>query len=315
MSGIDRSGVDVGLLQTLVAVMEAGGVTAAALRLGVSQSAVSHQLDRLRAAVDDPLFVRSGRGVAPTARAEDLAVRARELLVELDQFTRIGAFDPAHWQAVFVIAANTLQRDVLMPALVATLRQQAPGVNLRIVPSGVPTTAMLRSDQVQLVITPRPPHGEDILQLHLFSDRYRIFYDPTIRAAPADLAEYLAAEHVSVLYNLQSRLAFDDEAEERGVQRRFRVTVPGFDGLATFVRGSDLLTTAPGLLSRTVLRDLAHAPLPFVATPLPMFMVWHIRHRSDPAHRWVRRQIEAQARQLWNPRPGFADSPGPTPEP
>ena len=296
MNAVDRSGLDVALLETLVAVVDAGGITAAAGRLGVTQSAVSHQVERLRRVVDDELFVRSGRGVVPTQRAGDLAQRARELLAELAQFPRVGEFEPERWEMTFTIAANVLQRDALLPALLERVRERAPGLVLRVVPSGVPTTAMLRGDQVHLVLSPRPPEGEDILRLHLFAAHYRVFHDPTVRAAPADLAEYLAAEHATVAYEDRSRLAFDDELERRGVHRRFRVLVPGFDALAAFVRGTPLLASAPGLLARTTLAGLAHTPLPFEAEPTPMHMAWHARYRNDPAHRWVRRELTTIAR-------------------
>lgn len=296
MNAIDRSGMDIRLLETLVAVVDAGGITAAAGRLGVTQSAVSHQVERLRRLVDDELFVRSGRGVVPTQRAGDLAQRARELLAELAQFPRLGTFDPQRWEMTFTIAANVLQRDTLLPALLERVRERAPGLVLRVVPSGVPTTAMLRGDSVHLVLTPRPPDGEDILRLHLFSARYRVFYDPALRAAPEGLADYLAAEHATVAYEDQSRLAFDEELERQGIHRRFRVLVPGFDSLAVFVRGTPLVTTAPGLLARTALTGLAHAPLPFPAQPAPMHMAWHTRYRDDPAHRWVRRELTTIAR-------------------
>ena len=82
MSDFDALKVDARLLQLLVAVVEAGSITGAAQRLGVTQSAVSHLLDKLRLALDDPLFVKSGRGIVPTARAEALAPQAREVVFE-----------------------------------------------------------------------------------------------------------------------------------------------------------------------------------------------------------------------------------------
>jgi DNA-binding transcriptional LysR family regulator len=293
MSDVDWSALDVALLETLVAVAEVGTVTGAAVRLGVTQSAVSHQLEKLRGIVRDPLFVRSGRGVVATARAEMLADRARELLVELEQFTRLGTFDPGQWQTTFTVAANDFQRDLLLPRLVARLRSQAPGVSLRVIPSDVPTPAMLRNDQAQLVLSPRPPEGSDILYQRLFEDRFRVFYDPAVREAPADLGEYLDAEHVTVVYEPRRQLSFDEDLERRGMARRFRVTVPGFAGVASFLRGSDLLATAPGLLRHDLLRGLADGRMPVRAAALPMFLIWHERHRADPAHRWVRDQVLA----------------------
>lgn len=292
MSKSDWSDLDARLLQLLLAVLETGSITAAAIQLGVTQSAVSHLLNKLRRITGDALFVKSGRGIVPTARAEALAAQARELLRELERFARSGEFDPARWQTTFTVAANEFQRDMLLPALMARLRAQAPGVALRVIPSGVPTLEMLRHEHCQLIISPRPPEGSDILQKRLFEDRYRVFYDPAVRAAPRGKADYLAADHITVLYEPRRALDLDQWLAARGVQRRFVVMVPGFAGLPAFLHGSDLLATAPGLLRSHALRGLASAKPPVPCPPLPMYMIWHLRHQHDAAHRWLRGQLE-----------------------
>lgn len=293
MRKLDWSDLDVRLLQLLVAVVESGSITGAAQQLDVTQSAVSHQLDKLRAIAQDPLFVKSGRGIVATAHAEALAVQARELLRQIERFARGGEFDPARWQSRITIAANDLQRDLLLPGLMQRLRAQAPGLSLRVIPSGVPRLEMLRSDDCQLIISPRPPEGGDIMQKRLFEDRYRVFYDPQVRDAPRDLADYLASEHVSVLYEPNRSLDLDELLQQQGLQRRMRVLVPGFAGLPPFLRGSDLLATAPGMLQHQLLSGLASVEPPMPCPAMPMYLIWHQRHQQDAAHRWLREQLEA----------------------
>ncbi len=186
MSRFDHSDLDGHLLTLLVAVVEERSVTRAAQRLGVSQSAVSHLLDKLRAIVGDPLVVRSGRGIVPTARAELLADRARPLLDDLRGFVSAGGFDPARLRGPVVVAANDLQRDLLMPGLLRQLQAAAPGASLQVIPSGVPGAELLRDAQCQLLLTPRPPAAADLVQKRLFTDRYAVFYDP---ACPSDLRQ------------------------------------------------------------------------------------------------------------------------------
>ena len=293
MSKFDYSDLDGHLLQLLLAVVEAGSITGAAQRLGVTQSAVSHLLDKLRGITGDPLFVKSGRGIVATKRAEQLAVPARELLAGMARFTMSGDFEPARWQTTFTIAANDFQRDVLLPPLMARLRAQAPGVALRVMSSDIPSLEMLRHERCQLVISPRPPDGADILQKRLFEDSYRVFYDPEQRSAPATKAEYLAAEHITVVYEPRRALDLDQWLLARGVQRNFRVMVPGFAGLASFIRGSQLVATAPGLLQSHLLRGLASNAVPLPCPTLPMYLIWHMRHQHDAAHRWLRGELEA----------------------
>ena len=299
MSAFDHSDLDGRLLQLLLAVVEERSVTRAAERLGVTQSAVSHLLDKLRAIVGDPLVVKAGRGIVPTARAESLAERARVLLEDLRGFATPEGFDPATLKAGFTIAANDLQCDLLLPPLLRRLRARSPGVTLRVIPSGVPQAELLRAEACQLVISPRPPDAADLLQRRLFADRYVVFFDAAVRAAPRDLGEYLAAEHLTVVYEPRRRLDIDRVlADELKLARRFVASVPGFAGIAPFLRGTACLATLPSLLQLELMRDFAAAPLPLTVPEMPMFMIWHARRQSDPVHRWLRDELLAVAQAL-----------------
>jgi DNA-binding transcriptional LysR family regulator len=292
MSDFDHLDLDGRLLALLVAVVEERSVTRAAQRLEVSQSAVSHLLDKLRGIVGDPLVVRSGRGIVPTARAELLAQRARPLLDELRGFVSAGGFDPARLQGPVVIAANDLQRDLLLPALLDRLRVQAPAASLQVLPSGVPGAELLRDGQCQLLITPRPPDAADLVQKRLFSDRHVVFHDAAVRTAPASLADYLAADHVTVVYHPHRQLDLDQALARQGVQRRVVASVPTHAGVPALLRGSARIATAPSLLAHGLFSALAMAEPPLPCPPLPMFLVWHVRHQADPLQAWLRRLIE-----------------------
>lgn len=298
MNHFDHYDLDGHLLRLLLAVAEERSVTRAAQRLGLTQSAVSHALDKLRAIVGDPLFVRSGRGIVATARAEALAQQARLLLEDLRGFTTLGGFDPARFEGQVTIAANDLQRDLLLPPLLRRLRAQAPGLTLRVIPSGVPTPEMLRDGLCQLVLSPRPPEAADLLQRRLFEDRYAVFFDDQVRTAPASLADYLAAEHVTVVYEPRRALDLDQWLLDQGVQRRFAAAVPGFAGVLAFVRGSAWLATAPSRLADGLLHGLGRAAPPLPCPALPMYLIWHARHQADPLHQWLRRALDEVAATL-----------------
>ena len=288
MKNFNHLDLDGHLLHLLCTVIEQGSVTAAANTLGITQSAVSHQLERLRVILGDALFVKSGRGIVPTARAEALALHAQGLLTELQGFVHSGAFEPARLTQCFTIAANDLQRDLLLPKLLNRLQAQAPGVTLRVVPSDVPSADMLRAQDCQLVISPRPPDATDIKHKRLFADSYRVFYDPKVRKAPRSLKAYEAAEHITVVHQPRRSLDIDDLLLKKGVQRRFTATLSSFAGVAAFVTGTERLATLPGLLRQGLLRGLADAPTPFDTPDMPMYAIWHIRHQQDPVHIWLR---------------------------
>jgi DNA-binding transcriptional LysR family regulator len=310
MSHLDRSwdhlDLDGHLLQLLLAVVEEGSINAAAQRLGVTQPAVNQLLDKLRAIVGDPLFVKSGRGIVATARALALAQQARDLVDGLRDFAAAGSFDPSQAQGQISIAANDLQSHLLLPRLLHRLRAMAPRLTLRVIPSGVPTALMLREEHCQLVISPRPPEASDVLQKRLFADRYRVFYDELVRDAPVGLNDYLGAEHVTVLYEPRRLLDIDEWLLSQGLQRQIVVQVPGVSGIAPFLRGSALLATLPSLLGVELLRGFASTDLPVRGPEMPMFMIWHLRHQHDPMQRWLRGELEGVARELG---PGTGGSP------
>ena len=264
MNDFDHYDLDGHALRLFLAVLDTGSVTGAADELSVTQSAVSHALQKLRAIVRDPLFVKSGRGIVATAHAQSLAPRARDLLANMQDFSRGAHFHPATADLSLVIAANDLQRDLLLPGFSLALEGAVRRLSLRIVPSDAPTADILRDGTCDLLITPFPPEGADILQRNLFRDEYVCFYDPACRAPPASKAEYLAARHVTVVYPDRTKLVFDTAMEKAGFSRDFATApVPGRP------KGADLA----------------------------MSLVWRRRDAQDPAMTFIRNLMFRQARE------------------
>lgn len=295
MNSIDTFNLDIRSLSTFIAVLDEGSVSRAAVRLGVSQSAVSHTLERLRQALGDPLFVKSGRGIVSTRYAVQAAPHIRQILDDLHSLSSGPPFTPASAEFTFTIAANDYQRDLLLPGLLSVLRRDAPGIRLQVIPSGIPTAEMLRKDLCDLIISPHAPEATDIMQRGLMADRMVVFYDPDHRQAPDSLADYLKADHIGILFGTGEKTALEDSLSARGLTRRTVVTVANFSGLSGFLRGTDMLATAPQRMSEHLLRDFATAPLPFEYKPFTMLMLWHKRNQNDPAHRWIRNHVNGVA--------------------
>lgn len=294
----DAPALDARHLRLLVALEQCGSVGAAALRLGVTPSAVSHLMHSLRAASGDVLLVKRGRGVVLTERARELAQGALPLLQALNALVAPSHFDPQSWQGVLHVAANDFQRELLGPPWLRRMRALAPQLSLHVRASDVPSLALLRSTHCDLAISPRPPEGSDVRAQRLFADRHVVFYDRAVRSAPADLAQYLQADHVGVRYADGRAMALDDWLLAQGVQRRWAALLPGLGALAGFVRGSNWLASAPALLAHGPMAGLASAALPLPAPEMPMYLIWHERHHADPAHRWARAQLLAVCREM-----------------
>ena len=273
-------------------VLEEGSVTKAAERLGVMQSSVSHTLDKLRAALDDPLFVRSGRSIAPTERAVGLREPVLEVLNRLKMLTDGRNFDPAAGEMAFKVAANDFLRALILPVITKRVYEQSINARFSFLPSQIPDVAMLRRGHCDLVITPFPPDGDDVFQVRLFSDFLKCFYDPDIRQAPATKTELLSSKHIDVVFENQRSVmqALFSDVDMADSPKPI-ITVPNFGALTEFILGTDLITVQMGRMSEISLKALADSPLPFETPKLNIYMVWHRRFKNDPAHIWLRQLV------------------------
>lgn len=298
MSDFDHLDLDGHSLRLFLAVLEEGSVTAAATRLGLTQSAVSHGLAKLRRIVPAPLFTRSGRGIVATAQAQALADHARGLLDGLRAFASGSHFDPAQARLDVTIAANDFQRDLILPGFFRQLCATTTRPSLRVIPSGAPGPEMLREGRCDLLVTPIPPVAADIVQKRLFEDRYVCYFDPACRDAPRGAENYLAARHVTVVYTDNERLDFDKRLAARGWVRDIAVSVPSFAGVPPFLKGTTFLASMPSRLDTNLMRGFAQVSIPLEAdgsrglAALPMYMAWHQRFQADPAHIWLRDELE-----------------------
>lgn len=292
MKEIDFLALDGKSLRTFLVVLEELSVSKAAARLGVTQSAVSHILDKLRLALGDPLFVRSGRGIAPTERAIALREPVRSVLDELKGLTNERVFDPLMGALEFTIAANDFQRDLIFPRLLLDFQTEGVDASFRFVPSGIPAADLLRQARCQLIVTPFPPEGPDIYQLRLFDDHSVCFCDASVRSAPTSLEEFVTADYIEVRFDdSESSLITLFNAEPLALKKP-RVSVPNFAAVASFLKGSNLISTELSLMGKINLKGFSSAPVPFKTKALTMYMVWHKRDHIDPAHQWLRHRIK-----------------------
>lgn len=298
MKDFDFHRLDGQLLRTFLTIIEESSVSLAAERLGVTQSTVSHSLNKLRAILGDPLFVRSGQGLTPTETALALKAPVLEVLDRLQDLTSLRPFDPRSEKMHFVVAANDMQRDLIFPQLLHQAWDNNIDLKIEIRPSGVPSVGFLRDARCDLILTPLPPDAADLMQNKLFSGAMKVFYDPTVRKPPETLHDYVTARHVAVHFALGGSSDEVIVTKDPLPPVEAPVSVSNFAGIPSFLLGTDLITTQSELMRRTSLQDLAMADLPFEAEPISIYMVWHQRSTNDPAHKWLREQIFRLSRKL-----------------
>lgn len=289
---------DLNLLRVLDAVLEDGSATAAARRLGMTQSAVSHALGRLRDQLGDPLVVRGGRGLVPTTRGEGLREPVRRALGELATALAPVRFDPATARVELRVSTVDYATVILLPGIVARVATEAPGVILVVVAGADPLPA-LEQGEADLAIGTPGPATEGMYGQRLFDDRFATVLrggHPELDA-PWDLGTFCRLRHVLIAPRGTAGGSVDPHLEALGRARRVVVRVPHFLAAAHVVAGSDAVCTLPERIARRVAPALGLV----VRDPplaLPGFSIhqsWHARRHADPALRWLRRLIAEEA--------------------
>ncbi|MEO8875359.1 MAG: LysR family transcriptional regulator, partial [Polyangiaceae bacterium] len=284
--------VDLNLLVSLEALLIDLSVTRAASRLGVTQSAMSHALNRLRTQFDDPLLVRRGTEMAKTALAELLGSELGSALENIERLVATrSTFDPARAARRFSVIAGDYAQIAVVSPLLSRLRRVAPGVDVIVRSANDPERALV-DRQYALMIGPARMVPDALRRQALFTDRLVCVgrkKNPLMKRR-IDLARYLKANHVLVSPRGLPGGIVDDALEQRGEKRRVLLEVPSFLTAALVVSDSDLLVTMPARLAGLLASrfGLAKVDLPFETPAIELVQLWHERHQSDPALAWLR---------------------------
>jgi DNA-binding transcriptional LysR family regulator len=295
--------LDADLIMALHALLEERNVTQAAKRLGITQSAMSARLARLRTVFDDRLFVTTthGRGVVPTARAMGMresvssAIAALEALVDQND-----EFDPRSSARTFTIAMHDNPAGILAPTLLSHCRALAPEVKISIVlPGSYKLDSALESGELDVLIAAQATAHADWIGRVILKDRLVTAQrkDHPRGAAALDLDAYCALSHLVVSTEGGGFTGIVDELlAARGRERRVLASVQSYALAPLIVAGSDLVCTLPKtLLSRFVPAVELFEP-PFEPGEYELSLFWHARRQEDPAHAWLRNQISDAAR-------------------
>jgi DNA-binding transcriptional LysR family regulator len=290
---------DLNLLIVLNVLLEERNVSRAADRLGLTQSAVSRMLGRLRATFDDPLFVRTSRGLAPTQRALTLAGPLRESVSGLHKLLlERPAFDPGSAQRRFRIAAIDYVQVTLIAPLLAKLQRTAPGIDFEIRQPSLESERDLDAGVLDALLVPQQSSGPGVVWTPLYRDGYRCLVWTEHPARRLTLSGFAAMEHVLVAPRERAGGIVDAVLEKNGLRRRVAVQVPTFLMVPYVLSGTTRVATVPERMAAELVRVYPLRSLgPPVEIPgFTMCMGWHEIHRSDPSHRWLRETLAATAR-------------------
>ncbi|MGR5192478.1 LysR family transcriptional regulator [Vibrio rotiferianus] len=291
---------DYSLIPTFVAIVEEKSYTKAAQRLGVSQSAVSQAVVRLREVFKDTLFVRESHGVAPTAFAIDiyptLANAVENIAYMLPEHSR---FDPAECDKQFVISSLSVFGFTLLPELSALLSVKAPKVTTRIEPLyTMDLTNLLRTQQCDLVIEAQTNLHPHLRSQVLMSDKLTVMCradHPRLTGTKVSIKEYLAEKHVTLSQiDQKGGYLIGRGIKDESILGRRDVAwqASSIMEILPIIQRCDYVGLMPKILLDKYkhLYNLKALDAEFMKEPIDVAMYWHSSRSNDPSHKWLREQ-------------------------
>jgi DNA-binding transcriptional LysR family regulator len=301
---MNLAAIDLNLLVAFEALMEERHVTRAASRIGLAQPSMSSALRRLRDLFGDELFLRGPGGMQPTDKALALAQPIGAALEQIRGALAPGqGFDPATSRRRFAIAVTDYGDLVIVPALVALLRREAPGIDLVIRPitDAAAALAKLERSELDALIGGHLPDSSASLRQQLFEERFVCIRDRSHAAdtTALDIGEYAALPHAlfSAAGGDGLPSAIDDVLARQGLKRRIAVTLPHVVAVPFTVAGTDLIATMAERVARRFAESagVAVLPLPFESPAFAIDLVHARRALADPALRWLAEAITRAA--------------------
>lgn len=286
--------MDLNLLVVFNQLLTERSVSKVADTLGLSQPAASNALARLRKLTDDPLFLRTTRGMEPTPFAQQLAEPVAMALGMIHSaVNQKTSFEPAKAQRAFTVGMTDIGEIYFLPALMEALARVAPGVTMSTVRnSNVNLRDEMEAGRIHLALGLLPQLKAGFFQRRLFRQRYVCMYRKghLLDKRKISLAEFSAADHVVVVSEGTGHGRVDELLERGGVARKVRLTVPHFVAVGHILQHSDMVATVPERLAQALVGPfgLAYANHPAALPEIAINMFWHAKYHKDPANEWLR---------------------------
>ncbi|AZG09321.1 LysR family transcriptional regulator [Pigmentiphaga sp. H8] len=299
MNNPDNQDPQIADLRAVLALIEDGTVTRAAQRLGLTQSALSYHLDRMRKRFADPLFVRVGNRMAPTPFAQRLAEPAsRVLRIVETEIAGLARFDPALTDREFRIGVNEIGAIVLVPKLMKRLAEVAP--HARLAPTQVSADTMaaaLESGELDVVAGHVSRPHDALLRQHL----YRRAYVCVARRDHPRIGDAMTLREFGRTPQVQSPSVpitfawINDQLRKHGVQSQVRLTTEHVAAIPFIVAASDLIAIIPDEVYHLFqpIAPIKKVRLPLRIPSIDVHQYWHSRVAGDPANQFFRSVVYA----------------------
>ncbi len=299
---MDIRSLDLNLLVVFDAMLEHQNVTKAGDSIKLSQPAMSAAVSRLRELFDDPLFVRTRQGMAPTPKAQALSPSVRQVVQTIrGDILQPKEFNPLLSDRTFTLVTPDIAEVNFLPRLISELAKKSPHINLRTL--AMPREAAahsLESASAEMAIGYFPDlHKAGFFQQKLITNSHVCLVrmnHPTI-GNKITSAQFLQAAHAVVKPDGREHL-FERFLQGKGIKRRVVVELSHFMSLLPIIETSNLLATVPKDLAEFFVQhgNVRYIPTPMKSPVIDVHLFWHQRFHKEPAHIWLRQVIH----QLFN---------------
>jgi DNA-binding transcriptional LysR family regulator len=302
MHSMNIQNLDLNLLKTLHVLLEEGSVSRAAVRLSLSQSAVSHALGRLRSYFGDPLFIKVKNGMVPTTVAEDLKVPLGRIICQIKELTDEGNFEPAVETVTLKIAASDYGAGIVLPRLIEKMSHKAPNCRIDCKPISNHLENDLKLGLIDLAFGGYRSF-DNFSSETIFNDRYIGVVRPghPILGGEITRQQITAWPHVYISASTYSQIK--DELY-RSLQitdsTNIIATEPYFLVAPFIVEKSDLILIMPEMGAKVMgqLISIELFELPIKEITFPFIQVWDRRRDNDKMHQWFRSQVRDVCRKV-----------------
>jgi DNA-binding transcriptional LysR family regulator len=299
--------LDLNLLKVFAAVRHYSQVTAAAKHLDMTPSAVSNALARLRAQCDDPLFVRTQRGVVPTLYAERLWKSvAAGMAAFMEGLQPDVSFSPATSERTFCLNVADVGQMLMIGAVMRSIALEAPAVSIRTVDVPVADVeAALVAGRLELAVGHLSSMGKSLYRRKLVTEQFVCVVgaqNARLRKR-LTLEDFLQATHIRYTPAAASlsrvHVEIDRVFRQHGAKQRIALEAAHAFGLSSIVAESSHVLTVPGRLAAHYARlvPLVIHPLPIRFPPFDVSLYWHEGHHRDAAHEWFRNRFAQVVRE------------------
>lgn len=292
MENFDSSSLSLKNLKTLKLIYELGSITAAATALQQNQPTVSYTLEQMRVAFSDPLFVRSGRGMAPTNRCHEIMPTIDELLRGMTRLFQPTEFVPSQADLDISISCNIYELQVIMPPLVERLRPLAPNIHLLFGQSNVNGHKQLQQGLCDILLSPVEHDYESLYKRSLYKERYVCLVPSghVLAGRPISLEDYLNAKHIEITYEGGWKPLYLNRPELQGEELNIALRLPCASNFIPHMAGNDLIVTLPERLAYLIKGSMLVQDCPFECA-FTLNLYWNKLTHLSQAHQWLRQNI------------------------